>query len=68
LKETKKNIFYVSFLDGTYSNKLLSESIPKRSRKLLRQRRQIEKYLKNKKSKNYWVNTTGFEKLISDLK
>ena len=68
LKENNGNISYVSFLDGTYSNKLLADSIPKRSRKLRSQRRQIEKYLKNKNSRNFWVNTAGFEKLILDLK
>lgn len=67
LKENNGNIFYVSFLDGTYSNKLLADSIPKRSRKLRSQRRQIEKYLKNKNTSNFWVNTAGFERLISDL-
>ncbi|OGI25379.1 MAG: hypothetical protein A3J76_01980 [Candidatus Moranbacteria bacterium RBG_13_45_13] len=68
LKESNQNIFYVSFLDGTYSNKLLAESITKRSRKLLKQRKQVERYLKNKNSRNFWVNTAGFEKLISDLR
>jgi hypothetical protein len=69
LKEKNGNICYISFLDGTYSNRLLAEleSIPKRSKKLRNQRRQIEKYLKNKKSKNFWVNTVGFEKLVSDF-
>lgn len=67
LKENNKNIFYVSLLDGTYSNKLLADSISKRSKKLRSQRRQIEKYLKNKNSRNFWVNTAGFEKLIADI-
>lgn len=68
LKENNINIFYVSFLDGTYSNKLLADFIPKRSKKLRNQRRQIERYLKNNNSRNFWVNTAGFEKLISSLK
>lgn len=67
LKEKKNNIFYISFMDGTYSNKLLSENIPKRSKKLLKQRRQIEMYIKNKNSKNYWLNTAGFLSLFKDL-
>ena len=28
---------------------------------------QIEKYLKSKGAKNYWVNTTGFIRLFMDL-
>ncbi|MDD3301308.1 MAG: hypothetical protein PHR57_00805 [Patescibacteria group bacterium] len=67
LKETKENVFYVSFLDGTYSNKLIGENIQKKSKKLFAQRSQIEKYLKNKGAKNYWVNTTGFIRLFMDL-
>ena len=67
LKEAMKDISYIAFMDGTYSNKLLFESIPKRSKKLLKQRKQIKKYLKNKKTDNFWVNTAGFEKLIADL-
>lgn len=69
LKENNnRNIFYISFLDGTYSNKLLADSIPKRSRKLRKQRQQVEKCLKNKKTRNFWVNTAGFDRLISDLR
>ena len=67
LRETKENIFYISFLDGTYSNKLISEDIQKKSKKLLAQRNQIEKYLENKRAKNYWVNTAGFKQLFLDL-
>ncbi len=68
LKEDNENIFYISFLDGTYSNKLLADFIPKRSRKLRNQRRQIERYLKNKNTRNFWVNKAGFERLVSDLR
>jgi len=68
LRENNGNIFYISFLDGTYSNKLLADSIPKRSKKLRSQRRQIERYLKSNNSRNFWVNTAGFEGLVSDLR
>lgn len=67
LRETKENVFYISFLDGTYSNKLIGEDIQKKSKKLFTQRSQIEKYLKSKGAKNYWVNTTGFIHLFMDL-
>lgn len=62
LKREKKNLFNISFLDGTYSNLLLG-IIGKRSKKKLKQRKEIEKYLKNN-SNNYWVNTAGFKKLF----
>lgn len=67
LRETKENVFYISFLDGTYSNKLIGENIQKKSKKLFAQRGQIEKYLKSKGAKNYWVNTAGFIHLFMDL-
>jgi hypothetical protein len=67
LREAKENVFYISFLDGTYSNKLISEDIQKKSKKLFTQRNQIEKYLKSKGAKNYWVNTAGFKQLFLDL-
>jgi len=60
LKEKNKNIIYISFLDGTYSNKLISRILPKRAKKMIKERARIEKYLKNKKTRNYWVNTAGF--------
>lgn len=68
LKEEKDNIFYISFLDGTYSNKLITGKISKRSKKLSKQRKQIENYIKNKKSRNFWLNTAGFVSLFKDLK
>jgi hypothetical protein len=67
LKEKRENIFYISFLDGTYSNKLIGENIQKKSKKLFAQRSQIEKYLKSRGAKNYWVNTAGFIQLFLDL-
>lgn len=64
LKEERGNVFYVSFLDGIYFNKLFCEEIPKRSKVRLKQRTQIENYLKRADSKNYWVNTAGFVALF----
>ncbi len=63
LEEKQKNIFYISFLDGVYSNLLLSDK--KKSKKIETQREEIEKSLKN--GKNFWLNTKGFERLINDL-
>ena len=65
LKEKNENIFYVTFLDGNYSNILLANK--KCGDKLKTQRREIKKYLKNN-SRNYWLNTVGFTSLFSDLK
>lgn len=65
LKEKNKNIFYVVFLDGNYSNVLLSNE--NGGEKLKTQRKEIKKYLKSN-PRNYWLNTAGFESLFSDLK
>jgi len=65
LKKEKNNILYISFLDGTYSNALLEE-ISKKAKKKLKQRKQIEKYLRQNKQ-NYWLNTTGFKTFFADL-
>ena len=66
LGEENKNILYISFLDGSYSNILLAENIKKAGKKLKNQRREIKKYLR-KNENNFWVNTAGFEALIIDL-
>lgn len=64
LKEKTPSISYISFLDGSYSNIFLSSSSA--SDKLKTQRKEIKKYLKRNPS-NYWLNTTGFKNLFSDL-
>lgn len=64
LREKTPNISYISFLDGSYSNVLLSDS--RAGDKLKTQRKEIKKYLK-KNSQNYWLNATGFKSLFSDL-
>ena len=64
LKERNTNISYVSFLDGSYSNILLSNSDA--GDKLKNQRKEIKKYLKSRRQ-NYWLNTAGFKKLFFDL-
>lgn len=65
LKETNPKIHYISFLDGSYSNKFLSDSIVHTGKRKT-QRQEIKKYLKQN-PKNYWLNTVGFEALFSDL-
>lgn len=65
LKENNKNIFYISFLDGNYSNILLGEK--GNGDKIKEQRIQINKYLKEQEN-NFWLNTAGFISLVKDLK
>ncbi|MFH1564561.1 MAG: hypothetical protein ABIC82_01800 [bacterium] len=63
---TEKNgVSYILFLDGKYSNILLSDE--GNGDKIVVQRKDIKKFL-NKNPNNYWVNTAGFKSLISDLK
>lgn len=61
----KNKVSYISFLDGKYSNILFDDH--KYGDKITTQKKEIKKFLKNN-SDNYWVNTAGFKKLISDLK
>jgi len=61
----KNGVSYISFLDGKYSNVLLGDR--GRGDKVTTQRKEINKHLKNNPD-NYWLNTAGFEILISDLK
>ncbi len=64
LKEQNKNISYVVFLDGSYSNVLLGDE--DRGDKLITQRKEIKKYLLRNPN-NFWLNTAGFKSLISNL-
>ena len=61
LNESNKNISYVAFLDGVYSNILLSNVGS--GDKLSTQRREINRHLAINKN-NYWVNTEGFKALF----
>jgi len=62
LKEQNKNISYVAFLDGSYSNVLLDDE--NGGDKLTTQRKEIKKYLLHN-PQNFWVNTAGFKTLFS---
>lgn len=64
LKENNK-VSYIAFLDGKYSNVLLSDA--GLGDKIIKQRKEIKKFLE-KNPDNFWLNTAGFEKLVSDLK
>ena len=63
LKERNENIFYIAFLDGSYSNVMLSDAIG--GDKLTRQKREIKKYLERNPN-NFWVNTAGFKALFQN--
>jgi hypothetical protein len=65
LKERNENISYISFLDGNYSNIILSDI--KNGKIIETQRKEIMDFLK-KNPNNYWLNTAGFIKLFDDLK
>lgn len=65
LKEKNKNICYIAFLDGSYSNVLLGDA--GKGDKITTQRKEISKHLLHNSS-NFWVNTAGFKSLIADLK
>lgn len=65
IKENNKNIYFISFLDGKYSNKILDNSFS--GPKLSTQRNQISEFLKNNPN-NFWLNTTGFKELFKNIK
>jgi hypothetical protein len=65
LKERNKNISYLAFLDGSYSNILLGNK--NQGDKLAIQRKEIKKHL-SRHPNNFWVNTAGFKALFRELK
>jgi hypothetical protein len=64
-KEKEKNIHFVSFLDGVYFNSFAKKDL--KDGKILTQLNNIKESLKHNKT-NYFVNTAGFKKLISEFK
>src|SRR3989339_753168 len=64
LRENNKNIYYIAFLDGIYSNVLLNSADG--GSKLKQQQNEIKKYLSINYN-NFWVNTAGFKQLASDM-
>ena len=65
IKENNKNVYFISFLDGKYSNKILDNSLT--GTKISTQRIQIKEFLKNNPN-NFWLNTAGFKELFKNLK
>jgi len=63
--EDRDDIHYVSFMDGPYFNRFIRHE--GRSGKVLKQRRDIERYLRENRE-NFFVNTAGFKALLRDLK
>ena len=60
--ESDSRFHYISFLDGDYANTLLVSDQPK----VIAQRQDIINSLKLN-DRNYFVNTSGFKKLITDI-
>lgn len=60
--EKNPSIHYLVFLDGEYANRLFAHQSPK----IQRQFEDVSACLK-KNPKNYFVNTAGFRKLLSDI-
>ena len=65
IKENNENIFFISFLDGKYSNKILNDSFL--GPKLSTQRNQIKEFLRNNPN-NFWLNTQGFKELFKEIR
>jgi hypothetical protein len=59
-------IHYISFMDGTYFNAFI-ELPSKDSSKVNRQKKDIEKYLKEN-PRNFFVNTSGLKKIFENLR
>lgn len=60
--EDDERFHYIAFIDGDYPNELFKSNMPK----IVNQRTDLITALNNNKG-NYFVNTAGFKKLISDL-
>lgn len=63
LKERNKRISYIAFLDGSYSNIILSDNTG--GDKLTTQRREIKKHLEYN-ANSFWVNTAGFKAMFQN--
>ena len=64
IKESNKDFYIISFLDGKYSNRLLDDNSS--GKKISTQRNEIINYLKNNKN-NFWLNTKGFRSLFDNI-
>lgn len=66
-----KNIHYIAFLDGIYSNhlltnKMLESNLDTNKNKIIKQQYDIIEALKVN-TENFWLNTNGFIGLLKDL-
>ncbi len=61
---SQKNVYYIAFLDGLYSNLLLNYK--GKQGKIVSQKKDILDAL-NKNSNTFWLNTAGFKKLLKDI-
>jgi hypothetical protein len=63
--ENSKSIHYLSFMDGIYFNNFIWTS-PKDNTKANKQKKDIEKYLKDNPN-NFFVNTAGIKEIFKEL-
>lgn len=66
IQEKQKDIYYIAFMDGQYSNKILNPCTRRKGAKVLSQYQQILQNLK-KHPNSYWLNTAGFLKFIREI-
>lgn len=64
--ESNLNIHYISFLDGIYFNLFSNKKYIKKG-KISNQLKNIKQNL-NRNKQNYFINTSGFKKLLKELK
>lgn len=67
LKEKNSKVSYIAFLDGCYTKYLTVSKPNKNGTKPEKQLYRIKETLKRNKN-NYFINTAGFIRLVSDLK
>jgi hypothetical protein len=65
IKNSDKNISYISYMDGVLFNDLAT-SVPHTDNKILKTKRDIYKHL-GKNVENYFVNTAGFRVLLNSI-
>jgi hypothetical protein len=66
IREKRKDVYYIAFMDGQYSNKIFAQENAKKRTKLWHQREEILQNLK-KHPNNYWLNTAGFIQFIKEI-
>jgi hypothetical protein len=66
IEENQKNVYYIAFMDGVYSNKILGQSPALQTSKIRSQHEAILENLKRHPT-NFWLNTAGFIRFLQNL-